>query len=289
MYKFCLLFLTLAISTSSVAEPLYWQAQKGKLNYLILGSVHVGDESMYPLPQTITARLKSSDGLIMETDIRKTQGVSYPPVTLLTKDVLSPAQQSELKGIANLLNMDQQQLMLSPPWATALALQMKQIEYLGYQAAYGIDTHLMYKATVQGIPVISLETLQFQIDLLTGQKEAGKELLVSAIEEFDHSEDATHCLIESWKAGDMSKLEEFASLTQMSPDFEKSFLIDRNLDWAEKLSNPKWLPKAKGSYVIVVGTLHLLGEQSVLQLLKDEGFKVTQLSKSKASNCEFKY
>ncbi|MGY3687973.1 TraB/GumN family protein [Vibrio coralliilyticus] len=289
MYKFCLLFLTLAISAPSVAEPLYWQAQKGKLNYLILGSVHVGDESMYPLPQTITKRLKSSDGLIMETDIRKTQGVSYPPVTLLTKDVLSPAQQNELKGIANLLNMDKQQLMLSPPWATALALQMKQIEYLGYQAAYGIDTHLMYKATVQDIPVISLESLQFQIDLLTGQKEAGKELLVSAIEEFDHSEDATHCLIESWKAGDLDKLNEFASLTEMSPEFEQSFMTQRNINWAKQLSEPSWSPKRKGSYVMVVGALHLIGEQSVLNLLKDSGFKISQLSQSKAANCEFEY
>lgn len=207
----------------------------------------------------------------------------------MSKDVLSTEQQNELIGISNLLDLNANELLHTPPWATALAIQMRQIEYLGYSAADGVDTRLAYKATLWDKPVLSLESLQFQIDLLTGQKESGKELLISAIEEFDHSEDATHCLIESWKAGDMSKLEEFASLTQMSPDFEKSFLIDRNLDWAEKLSNPKWLPKAKGSYVIVVGTLHLLGEQSVLKLLKDEGFKVTQLSKSKASNCEFKY
>ncbi|CAM2848332.1 TraB/GumN family protein [Vibrio neptunius] len=289
MYKFCLLFLTLIVSISAIAEPLYWQAQKGKLNYLILGSVHVGDESMYPLPQTVTQRLKSSDGLIIETDIRKTQGVSYPPVSLLTKDVLSSAQKNELIGMANLLNMDPQQLMLSPPWATALTLQMKQLEYLGYQVTQGIDTHLMNKATIQNIPVISLESLQFQIDLLTGQKEAGKELLVSAIEEFDHSEDATHCLIESWKAGDLDKLKEFANLTEMSPELEQSFLTQRNINWAKQLSEPSWSPKRKGSYVMVVGTLHLVGEQSVLNLLKDSGFKISQLSQSKAANCEFEY
>ncbi|MDC5703498.1 TraB/GumN family protein [Vibrio europaeus] len=284
-----LLLLLLVLSASIQAEPLIWNIEKGELQYTVIGSVHVGDKSMYPLPEIVFERLKTSQGLIVETDIRQNNGIKYPPTTLVSKDVLSTEQQNELIGISNLLELNANELLHTPPWATALAIQMKQIEYLGYSAADGVDTRLAYKATLWDKPVLSLESLQFQIDLLTGQKESGKELLISAIEEFDHSEDATHCLIESWKAGDMRKLEEFASLTQMSPDFEKSFLIDRNLDWAEKLSNPKWLPKAKGAYVIVVGTLHLIGEQSVLQLLKDEGFKVTQLSKSKASNCEFKY
>ncbi|NOH25212.1 TraB/GumN family protein [Vibrio europaeus] len=284
-----LLLLLLVLSASIQAEPLIWNLEKGELQYTVIGSVHVGDKSMYPLPEIVFKRLKTSQGLIVETDIRQNNGIKYPPTTLASKDVLSTEQQNELIGISNLLELNANELLHTPPWATALAIQMRQIEYLGYSASDGVDTRLAYKATLWDKPVLSLESLQFQIDLLTGQKESGKELLISAIEEFDHSEDATHCLIESWKAGDMSKLEEFASLTQMSPDFEKSFLIDRNLDWAEKLSNPKWLPKAKGAYVIVVGTLHLIGEQSVLQLLKDEGFKVTQLSKSKASNCEFKY
>ncbi|AIW13369.1 TraB/GumN family protein [Vibrio tubiashii] len=284
-----LLLLLLVLSASIQAEPLIWNIEKGGLQYTVIGSVHVGDKSMYPLPEIVFNRLKTSQGLIVETDVRQNGGIKYPPTTLLSKDVLSTAQQNELIGISNLLEMNANELLHTPPWAAALAIQMRQIEYLGYSAADGVDVRLAYKANLWEKPVISLESLQFQIDLLTGQKESGKELLISAIEEFDHSEDATHCLIESWKAGDMSKLEEFASLTQMSPDFEKSFLIDRNLDWAEKLSNPKWLPKSKGSYVIVVGTLHLLGEQSVLKLLKDEGFKVTQLSKSKTSNCEFKY
>jgi len=289
MTRFWLITLTLLFSASSVSEPLYWQAQKGNLNYLIFGSVHVGDEGMYPLPEAITNKLEQSDGLIIETDVRKTHGVTYPPITLLTSDVLNDEQKAELKGLASLLNLDPKVLLQSPPWATALTIQMKQIEYLGYQAAFGVDTHLMSKATFKGIPVISLETLQFQIDLLTGQKESGKELLVSAIEEFDHSEEATLCLIDSWKAGDLAKLNQFAAITEMSPEFEQSFMTARNIDWAKQLSAPSWSPKNKGSYVMVVGTLHLIGEQSVLKLLEADGFTVKQLSTSKVAGCEFKY
>ncbi|MDN3610736.1 TraB/GumN family protein [Vibrio ostreicida] len=289
MRQLLFISLTLISCTSTMAEPLYWKAQKGKLNYLIIGSVHIGNESMYPLPKTLTDKLVSSDGLIIESDIRETTEVKYPPTRIQSQDVLAPQQKDELKGLANLLNLNTQELLLSPPWATALALQMRQIEYLGYQASDGVDRKLIAQAEQSSLPIIGLESIQFQIDLLTKLEQSGKELLISTIEEFDHSEDTTHCLIKSWKAGDVKKLNEFAELSEMSPELEKALITRRNNDWADKLAQPIWTKKSTGDYILVVGTLHLLGEQSLLQLLAKKGFKVTQLSLSTEANCQFQY
>ena len=289
MQKVWLLIFLITFPLLSIAEPLFWQVEKGNTRYLIFGSVHVGDKSMYPLPKAITDALNSSSGLIVEADIRKMQDVSYPEITMVTKNVLDTKQQEILRGLASLFNIDAKQLLESPPWATALTLQMKQFEYLGYQASHGIDTHLMYKATAQNIPVFSLESLQFQIDLLTGQKDSGKELLLSALDEFDRSEDLTKCLIASWKAGDLQKLNQFSTLTEMSPELENAFISQRNLNWAEQLAKPNWSKRSKATYLVVVGTLHLIGENNLLTLLKAKGFKVTQKSKSHAANCEFEY
>lgn len=282
----CLLLL---FAQSSHAEPLYWQVQKGGLKYIVIGSVHVGDESMYPLPQPVFNNLKNSRGLIVETDIRENRGVVYPQVTISTQDVLNQAQQKNILGLANLLELNGKDLLKMPPWAAALTIQMRQIDYLGYSAADGVDSRLMYKAALWDVPTLSLESVQFQIDLLTGQSQAGKEMLVSILDEFDHSEDAMRCLITSWKSGDIEKLNEFASLTKMSPEFEHAFLTTRNVDWAKKLSDPQWLPEQTGTYVVIVGTLHLIGQQSVLALLAADGFKVKQLSNSEPARCEFKF
>lgn len=279
--------ITLITSFSLNAEPLYWRAEKGALNYLILGSVHVGDASMFPLPETITKTLQSSSGLIVETDIRKSHGVTYPETKVLSRNVLSSSQQSQLNQIATQLQVNPQDLLNAPPWAAALAIQMKQIERLGYRADNGVDLRLVYKATLSNVPVFSLEPLQFQINLLTGQKDGGKELLESAIEEFDEAEQATHCLIDTWKAGDLVKLNEFAQKTEMSPEFEDAFIFKRNQNWASKLAEPSWLPEPHGTYLMVVGSLHLVGEQNVLSLLKDKGFKITQVSKSGSVSCSF--
>ncbi|MFZ3410510.1 TraB/GumN family protein [Vibrio chagasii] len=285
------LYLTLLALTfttkQALAEPLYWQAKKDDLTLTILGSVHVGDESMYPLPTQITDTLKESDGLIIETDIRKSEGVVYPATTVTTADVLSAEQKQLLTSISKSLGMPTQQLLSSPPWATSLSIQMQQLKNLGYGSAGGVDATLAYKATIQDVPVISLEPLQFQIDLIAGQKDSGKEWLLTSLEEFDQTDRVVHCLIESWKAGDESKLEDFAELSEMPTELEKAFLTDRNVDWANKLSSNDWKLDTKGHYLLVVGTLHLIGEGNLLQLLEDKGFSVTQQSKSQKAQCQF--
>ncbi|MDH5925156.1 TraB/GumN family protein [Vibrio lentus] len=281
------LFVLAFSAKQAAAEPLYWQAKKDDLTLTILGSVHVGDESMYPLPAQITDTLKESNGLIIETDIRKTEGVVYPTTTVTTGDVLNKQQKQLLTSISKSLDMPTQQLLSSPPWATSLSIQMQQLKKLGYGSAGGVDATLAYKATIADVPVISLEALQFQIDLIAGQKDAGKEWLVSSLEEFDQTDRVVHCLIESWKAGDVSKLEEFAKLSEMPTELEKAFLTDRNIDWANKLSANDWKLDSKGHYVLVVGTLHLIGEGNLLQLLEEKGFNVTQQSQSQKAQCQF--
>ena len=285
------LYLTLLALTfttkQALAEPLYWQAKKDDLTLTILGSVHVGDESMYPLPTQITDTLKEIDGLIIETDIRKSEGVVYPTTTVTTADVLSAEQKRLLTSISKSLGMPTQQLLSSPPWATSLSIQMQQLKNLGFGSASGVDATLAYKATIQDVPVISLEPLQFQIDLIAGQKDSGKEWLLTSLEEFDQTDRVVHCLIESWKAGDESKLEVFAQLSEMPTELEKSFLTDRNVDWANKLSANDWKLDTKGHYLLVVGTLHLIGEGNLLELLEKRGFVINQQSQSQQAQCQF--
>ena len=283
-----LTLLTLTFTTKhALAEPLYWQAKKDDLTLTILGSVHVGDESMYPLPTQITDTLNEIDGLIIETDIRKSEGVVYPATTVTTADVLSVEQKQLLKSISKSLGMPTQQLLSSPPWATSLSIQMQQLKNLGFGSASGVDATLAYKATIQDVPVISLEPLQFQIDLIAGQKDSGKEWLLTSLKEFDQTDRVVHCLIESWKAGDESKLEVFAQLSEMPTELEKSFLTDRNVDWANKLSANDWKLDTKGHYLLVVGTLHLIGEGNLLELLEKRGFVINQQSQSQQAQCQF--
>ncbi|WP_165312059.1 TraB/GumN family protein [Vibrio ziniensis] len=269
------------------AEPLYWSATNGKISLTIIGSVHVGEPSMFPLPNNIYQTLAKSDGLIVESDTTIQQKIVYPPTTKQAAQVLSQEQLFNLDQITTKFGLNAQQIHQLPPWSAALSLQFLQLQKLGYKTKDGVDLHLMQKAAEANIPLVPLETMQFQIDLLTHQPDDGKELLISIIDDWESNEDMTHCMIESWKAGDKINLEKMMHLTEMSPEMEQAFVTNRNQDWANKLSSGKFLPTQQGQYVMIVGALHLIGKQNFIEMLEKKGFKVSQQNRSKKANCEF--
>ncbi|WP_045370456.1 TraB/GumN family protein [Vibrio campbellii] len=273
-------------SYSVQAEPQHWLAKKGDMEYMIIGSVHVGDKTMYPLPKAVTQFLKNSDGLIIEADVRNTEGVTYPKTSLLAKDVLDRTQRKHLAEIANDLGLQEAQLLNAPPWSAALTIQLMLVNKLGYASDQGVDMHLINLADKQQVPVLSLESVQFQLDLIAGQKDGGKEFLLSSIEEYDGGDKLVQCLIDSWKSGDGSTLEEASMSEQSSDEFNQAFLYDRNRDWAEKLDSGSVLPKKSGQYTIVVGSLHLVGKDNLIDLLEERGFTVEPLGNTHKADCD---
>ncbi|WP_404971892.1 TraB/GumN family protein [Vibrio campbellii] len=273
-------------SYSVQAEPQHWLAKKGDMEYMIIGSVHVGDKTMYPLPKAVTQFLKNSDGLIIEADVRNTEGVTYPKTSLLAKDVLDRTQRKHLAEIANDLGLQEAQLLNAPPWSAALTIQLMLVNKLGYASDQGVDMHLINLADKQQVPVLPLESVQFQLDLIAGQKDGGKEFLLSSIEEYDGGDKLVQCLIDSWKSGDGSTLEEASMSEQSSDEFNQAFLYDRNQDWAEKLDSGSVLPNKSGQYTIVVGSLHLVGKDNLIELLEERGFTVEPLGNTHKADCD---
>lgn len=97
------------------AEPLYWSATKGSTQLILLGSLHVGSDQLYPLPDQLAQKLKQSAGLVVETDIRHQSNITLPATTLSSEQVLSDEQLFVLDGIAQQLRLDAQQIRQQPP------------------------------------------------------------------------------------------------------------------------------------------------------------------------------
>jgi hypothetical protein len=82
-------------------------------------------------------------------------------------------------------------------------------------------------------------------------------------------------LVAAWHDGDIEFLEEnLLSDMQRYPELNKIIVVDRNRSWAKRIED---LLTHENNYLIVVGTLHLVGEEGVPDLLENRGYKVTQL------------
>src|SRR6266702_2529007 len=105
---FCVLFSVVGFAQSSAYKPgapfLMWKVSSKTNSAYVLGSVHLGDKSLYPLPAAIEDAFKSSSVLIVEVDIRKVDpsqmqalmlAAAYPPGDDLFKHI-SPETHAKL-------------------------------------------------------------------------------------------------------------------------------------------------------------------------------------------------
>ncbi|WNJ94557.1 TraB/GumN family protein [Vibrio ruber] len=264
------------LSFYTQAEPLYWLASKNQMQLMLLGSIHVGHPDMYPLPKPVTDFLRDSDGLIVEADIRQANTLQYPPVEWTSQQVLSASELKKLESIAEQLNLNAQRLKASPPWQTAIGLQMQAISRLGYRADLGIDQYMIQQAASESIPIIGLESLQSQIDLLASMKQNGKELLTTTLEDWEENTHETECLVASWHQGDPEQLKQLIDHHDMSQEMSEQLEIQRNHRWLNQLTSPPIFSEHPSKYLVVVGALHLIGQENLIQLLTKQGFTVTR-------------
>lgn len=268
------------------AEPLIWQATKDKQTLMLIGTVHIGQASMYPLPHQLNQFLARSDGLIVETDINQPMPHLDFSHATPTKAYLASQQQNQLDIISKQLNLDFDALAKLPPWIVAISLENESYKALKLQPKLGVDSMLMQQANEQGIPLLSFETLTEQFDLLQNLPNDGKDLLIDTLDNWEQGQDFYTCMLESWQAGDSNKLNEMLNATEWDDRTTHALLIDRNQRWVKQLINPEFISK-QGRYVIAVGTMHFLGSNSVIDLLKQQGYQVKKITQSVSTDCSF--
>ena len=82
-------------------------------------------------------------------------------------------------------------------------------------------------------------------------------------------------VITAWTEGDTKTLENtLLSSFEEYPQIYNKFLTDRNRLWCLKVET---LLNQKETVLIVVGVGHLIGKNSLIQLLRGKGFSVKQL------------
>ncbi|MBD1555876.1 TraB/GumN family protein [Vibrio sp. S9_S30] len=278
------LFLVFPLA-SNAKEPLYWKAQKGEQTLLILGSIHVGDKSMYPLPSIVDRFLSDSEALIVEIDLNHPpESLRFPKSEFSTSDILNKEQASKLGAIAKELGLPNARLQNSPPWLTALSLQMANFQRLGYASNDGVDHVLTNQALKYDVPIQALETANQQLGFLNALPNNGAQLLIETLLHWDMYNDEFRCQISAWKSGDKNKLLQLLKEGGFDEDALETLLYQRNRDWVKKLNASQWL-ETSGNYTVVVGVLHLLGKYNVLDLLEQLGWSVHQLSESSKVKC----
>jgi uncharacterized protein YbaP (TraB family) len=269
----------------AAADPAAWRvAGKNGGEVVLLGSMHVLRPSDYPLPPAVDALVDGADGIVMEIDLddvdtaaqqRIVVEAMLPQGTVLA-DVLDADVYAQVEIEMRELGVDLKQLEHFEPWflaITALDLGMRK---LGFQPERGVEQYVLGRARAAGKEIVGLETLAFQIGLFDAlPREQQQAMLEQTLAEIDEGAAVLGEMVTAWRAGELESLsaellDEFAGF----PGLYETLVTKRNTAWVPPLE--RMLTDGR-RHLVVVGALHLVGPDSVIELLEQRGHDVERL------------
>jgi len=266
------------------AKSCLWTVTAPSNKIYLLGSLHVLKQDSYPLADAIESAYTNSRVIIFETDIAAMQKPGMQ--TRLLELGLYPADQNLLQHLdgdtRQLLGKKLDEVGLSleqfsqfKPWFAALTLTTLELQRLGYNPAYGVDIYFFNRATSDGKEIDYLEPAEYQINLLgTMAEEDQKNFLSQTLKDLEVVKELAADLVRSWKDGDADKLHELLYKSFKDyPELHDRLLIQRNKSWIKKI---KSVMRTNKNVLIVVGAGHLVGPDSVIDLLRKQGYEVNQ-------------
>ena len=288
--KIILALLTLAIwSATSRALPaqeksLLWRVSRGDNSIFLLGSIHYLRAENYPLNQTILNALDASKRLVLEIDLHRTSAESAQRVTLekaIYRDGTKLAQNVSAETYelasrrANELGLDMRILDPMKPWFAALTMVAINLQRMGLDPKLGVDRHLAERARNSGKPTSGLETFESQLGVFDQLSKREQELMLrETVAELERLSRDINEIVQFWIKGDDDRLRTLLLAgMQEYPDLYEKILVARNRRW---LANIEKLIQQGSGAMVVVGAAHLVGKDSLVEMLKAKGYGVEQ-------------
>ncbi|MCV4234202.1 TraB/GumN family protein [Virgibacillus sp. LDC1] len=262
-----------------------WEVESNGNTVYLVGSMHIADDSFYPLRPEFEEAFAEADYLGVEIDISKAAdeeqqklimdlGMYQDGTTL--KDHVSSETYAKLGEILKQSGMQPNALDAFKPWVAETTISSLKSVKAGYDASAGIDLYFIQKAIERKVPILELETYESQLGMFDNfSKELQEKNLNTALDNFDVLDESVNQMAEMWKTGNDEQLLEFTNSISGDEEYNKAMLIDRNIGMADKIDG--YLKNGKNEeYFIVVGSAHYLGEHGIVKLLKDKGYTVVR-------------
>jgi len=279
------LSLTWALQTHADSPHFLWEVHGKHNTVYLLGSIHVLRKSDYPLPPAVLHAYADAQSLVMEINLAEIDSAQVQSEMLSSAtlpdgktlpDVLGARRYSHATSLAHDVGVDLSTFDQFAPWFAAEAISQLQLMQLGFQPEAGVEMYFLDKAQADGKRIAGLETAHDQIALFESLSlDAQADYLVSSLEQAHDLSREVGDMVRAWQRGDTTW---FAA--EMATEFGKDPALYQSLLGAR---NRKWIPKIEAlldddkNYLVIVGTGHLVGRDSVIDLLQKDGIGATQL------------
>ena len=275
--------------------PLLWAVEReGHVVYL-LGSFHLLAPDDYPLSADVDAAFADAESLLFE----------MPPAEMASPTLAARMAQAALRTDGTRLDTElpettrrklddwaranaarmagggitAQGLQLFEPWFAGLVVGIVGMADAGLDPALGLDRHFAAAAAAAGKPTDGFETGDQQIAFLDGMDRAEQlQFLDEALSDAVPGSDDNAALHALWRAGDVDGMWQKlgGELQRDYPRLYQRIDVARNTAWLPVIEQ-RLLAPGDDDTLVVVGALHLLGPDGLVERLRAAGYEVRRL------------
>ena len=157
----------------------------------------------------------------------------------------------------------------------SLIISVEELKNLGLNAS-GVDSYMANKAIEDSKTLHFLETIDQQIDYIASMSKNNESaLILQTLKDLEKLPEDLDKMLHAWRYGDQQTLFEYGiePMKQDYPDVYQSLLVERNEEWLPKIET---LLQQENSVFILVGALHLVGGDGLLEMLKTKGYRINK-------------
>lgn len=288
MKKF-ILFITLTAltlspifsqETTDTTSSLLWEISGKNVQQpsYLFGTMHILPKDQFYYPESLKAKITSSDVLVMEIAglSEKMKALKYMMLDSgEVWDYFTAPQLDTLFQYANEKLGYSEEMMrraFSKMKPFVLLQLMTKNNFGSQQESY--ELHFEKLAKQDSVPVLGLETIEEQMGFINKlDPHQQVSMIMQSIRDSNKpKENKTQQLIKVYFSQNIDKIRAFVSKSDMdSPEFESTFLTNRNKSWIKPIQK---IIKSNKAF-IAVGAAHLGGKDGVVELLRKKGYTLT--------------
>jgi hypothetical protein len=265
-------------------QPLIWTVSGPHGAFTLVGSIHALRAEDHPLPPAYDAAYAAAARLVLEVEVdgtdaareqRRALAAGRLPRSTSLREVLGAERWAEAERLAAAAAVDLDAVRRQEPWLAALTLSNQAWRAHGLDARRGLDRHYLAQARADGKPVRGLERAADQLGLFDRLPPSEQQrYLIDTLRGLPTVATELDAKIAAWRRGDLADWEDSIGSLASTPALRAALLDERHARWLPQLER---LLEEPTPTLVVVGTLHLVGEGSVLAELARRGHRVERV------------
>lgn len=273
--------------------PLLWKVSDADSAVYLLGSFHLLRPDDYPLSTDVNRAFAEADKVVFELppeEMNSPQlGLQMMKAAVRTDGTqldseLPPATAGRLKAwqAANsaalqAAGLTPERMQMFEPWFVGLMVSLTEMTRQGLDPKLGLDQHFISAAAHAGKPTDGFETGAQQIALLDGMSRVEQlQFIDEALSQATDGE--LEKLHAEWRNGNADAIwnDMGIDMRDRYPRLYQHINVERNDAWLPKIEQMLANPGTDET-LIVVGALHLLGSDGVVEKMRARGFMVERV------------